>query len=524
MPLNRTLIKKYMMNKMKLGKVAALAIFLTAAMPAAFAQRDTKSEIITDKVQLAKLKAAVEASPDSPKVHEAYIKAMGTENPELEKQYSVWLQKYSKSAIVPYSIAKAYLNEESPKAKPYLLKAVAINPNFAEAWGGLWSDGDRWGNFKLSATYLAKAAASDPSNPDYAFYYASSFKDTNEAKWREMSLDVAKRFPAHNRGAQALYWLAADSKKTSDKLKYYELLHNSYAPEKFYWSSDGMSGYFNLLLAEDPQKAIVVAQEMAKDEKEERKQWPNLVLQAQTVAKAKMLMDQKKGAEALVVLKQVKLSKYSEFKTDLVLLKAKADDLAGNTKAAYDSLIVTFAKTPGVAFKTTITGYGTKLGKNESEIDADIWERLDAVSAVATPFNGLKRYLTPGAASLADYKGKVVLLTYWFPGCGPCRAEFPHFENVLKKFKGKDIEYLGINVVSKQNDYVVPFMKNSGYSFTPLEDVKGRAKGNLDNRSSAPVNFLIDKDGRLIFSNFKTDGDSEDDLELMINLVLKRKA
>lgn len=512
------------MNKLKLGKMVAMAIFLTAAMSPVFAQRNTKSEIITDKVQLAKLTAAVTLSPDSIKVHQAYIKAMGTENPELEKQYAVWMKKYPKSAMVPYSIAKAYLDEESPKAKPYLLKAVAIDPKFTEAWGGLWTDGERWGDFTVSRNYLAKAAASDPSNPIYAFYFASSFNDIDEAKWREMSLDVAKRFPAHERGAQALYWLAVRSKKTADKLKYFELLHNSYAPEKFNWSSSGMSFYFNILLSEDPQAAVALAQEMAKNEKEEKKQWPDLVLQAQTVARARVLLDQKKGAEALTILKQLKLSKYSQFKKNLSLLKAQADDIAGNTNAAYDSLIVAFAKAPEVALKSAISGYGSKLGKNESAVDADIWRCLDAVSQVATPFNGLKRYLTAGEASLADYKGKVVLLTYWFPGCGPCRGEFPHFENVVKKFKGQDLEYLGINIVSKQNDYVRPFMKGSGYSFTPLEEIQGRAKGNLDNRNAAPMNFLIDQDGRLIFSDFRTDGDTEADLELMIKLLLERKA
>lgn len=502
--------------------MVALAIFLTTTMPAAFGQRNIKGEM-TDKVHLAKLKAAVEASPDSLNIHEIYIKEMGTENPALEKQYQAWMKKYPKSAMVPYAIAKAYLDEESPKAKPYLLKAVDIDPKFTEAWGGLWTDGERWGDFKVSGDYLAKAAASDPSNPSYAFYYASSFKDTDAVKWREMSLEVAKHFPNHERGAQALYWLALRSKKTADKMKYFELLHNSYAPEKFNWSSMGMASYFTVLLAEDPRKSVALAQEMVKNEKEDKKQWANFLLQAQIVAKARILMDQKNGSEALVVLKQLKLSRYSQFKTDLALLKAKANDLEGNTNLAYDSLIVTFAKTPQVRLRTEITSYGTKLGKNESGIDADIWGYLDAISKVATPFNGLKRYLSPGTASLADYKGKVVLLTYWFPGCGPCRAEFPHFENVVKKFKGRDLEYLGINIVSKQNEYVVPFMKSSGYSFTPLEEINGRVKGNLDNRNGAPVNFLIDKDGRLIFSDFSIGAENEEDLELMIEMLLAKK-
>ncbi len=513
-----------MLKKIKLtGRLLVVAtVLITMGVATGYAQH-VKTAIVTDPAKLAKLKAAVEASPDSLNVHAAYIKAAGAENPKVIAQYELWMKKYPKSAMVPYAIADAYLDEESPKAKPYLLKAVAIDPKFADAWGGLWQDGERWGDFTVSRGYLAKAAESDPSNPSYAFYYASSFDNVDEAKWIAMSLDIAKRFPNHERGAQSLYWLAERSKKAADKMKYFELLHDSYAPEKFNWSSGGMSSYYNILLSENPEKAIALAQEMAKTEKEEKKEWPAMVVQAQAVAQAKTFMEQKKGAEALTVLKQIKLSRYSQFKTDLELLKAAANDIAGNTAGAYDSLIVVFAKSPSTDLRIAIGSYGEKMDKNKEQVDGDIWTTLNANAKIATPFNNLNRYLTPGKASLADYKGKVVLLTYWFPGCGPCRGEFPHFENVVKKFKGKDLEYLGINIVSKQNDYVVPFMKGSGYSFTPLEDVEGRAKGNLDNRNAAPMNFLIDKEGRLIFSNFRTDGNNEEDLELMINLLLNPK-
>ncbi|WP_316788728.1 redoxin domain-containing protein [Pedobacter frigoris] len=506
---------------MKLGKMALIVIFLTAAMPVAFGQRPNKSEIITDKAELAKLQTAVEASPDSLKVHTAFIKAMGTDNPELEKQYEVWMTKYPKSAMVPYALGKAYEDQESPKAKPYLLKTVALDPKFTEAWGGLWIDAERWGDFAGGRDYLAKAVASDPSNPNYNFYYASSFSGADEAKYRELSLAVAKKFPSHERGAQALYWLGARSKKVADKMKYFELLRKSYSPLKFNWSASGMSSYYDILLSENPAKAITLAKEMAKDA-EKQKEWSNLALQAQNVAAAKKLIAAKKPGEAKAALNKIKLPRYFSFNKEIVLLKAKADDIAGNTGAAYDSLIVAFGKAPSLRVKSVIKSYGAKLGKQEERVEADIWNRLDGVAKAATPFT-LKQYFKPESASLSDYKGKVVLLTYWFPGCGPCRGEFPHFENVVRKFKGKDLEYIGINIVSDQNDYVVPFMKSSGYSFTPLEEVKGRTKGNLDNGGAAPTNFLIDQQGRVVFSNFRTDGDNEDDLELMINLLLASK-
>jgi thiol-disulfide isomerase/thioredoxin len=512
------------MNKKEIIMAVAVAIALNFGTAGAFAQQNKKSEIITDKAELAKLKAAVEASPDSLKVHEAYIKAMGIENPEVEKQYAVWMKKYPKSAGYPFGLGKAYEDQESPKAKPYLLKTVKLNPKHTEAWGGLWIDAERWGDFAGGRDYLAKAVASDPSNPNYSFYYASSFSEVDHDKYVQMSLDVAKRFPSHERGAQALYWLGSRSADVKDKIKYFQLLHDSYDPIKFNWSSGGMSSYYNLLLSENPEKAVELATEIAKNttDEKDKKEWTSLVAQAKLLGDAKKLIDGGKAAKAKALLNQVKLPKYYTFNKELLLLKAKTDDLAGNTGAAYDSLLVAFAKAPNVSLKSAIGVYGAKLGKDEVQVKADIWKKLDASAKVATPFT-LKRYLAAGNTALSDYSGKVVLLTYWFPGCGPCRGEFPHFENVVRKFKGQNLEYVGINIVSDQNDYVIPFMKTSGYSFTPLEDVKGRDKGNLDNRNAAPMNFLIDQNGRLIFSNFRTDGDTEEDLELMINMLISNK-
>jgi thiol-disulfide isomerase/thioredoxin len=339
-----------------------------------------------------------------------------------------------------------------------------------------------------------------------------------------LSMAVAKKFPDSERGAQALYWLGARSTNDHDKLKYFEMLRVSYPPAKFNWSESGMSSYFSVLLKTDPEKAVALATDMEKDTKDkEAKSWANQAVQAQYIADAKKLMEQSKADEALTTLGKVKLSKYDSFKKDLVLLKAQATDKTGNTKAAYDSVMNAFVKAPTIMFQKALYAYGAKLDKNAGQVKDDILKSLDANAKQATPFT-LKKYFGEGSTSLSDYKGKVVLLTYWFPGCGPCRGEFPHFEDVVKQYKSKPLEYVGINIVSDQNDYVIPFMKTSGYSFTPLEDVKGRVKGNLDNRNAAPMNFIIDQNGRLIFSNFRISEDNEDDLKLMIDLLLGTQA
>ena len=126
-----------------------------------------------------------------------------------------------------------------------------------------------------------------------------------------------------------------------------------------------------------------------------------------------------------------------------------------------------------------------------------------------------------GKLSLNDLKGKVVLLTFWFPGCGPCREEFPHFQAVINKFKDENVAYIGINVFPLQDGYVIPLLKNNKYSFIPLRGTSAFA-AEYYGVQGEPENFLIDKDGKIIFKDFRIDNSNERTLELMITALLQK--
>jgi thiol-disulfide isomerase/thioredoxin len=500
-------------------KIIHTGIALLLAIPVV-AQQTTAS--------LDELKAVITKYPDSLGAHHQFIEAFRKSIPNasfrnadsvvslLKGQYTQWAKQFPQSATVPFAIGEAFAGAESPKAKPYLLKAVELNPKLAKAWQDLSIDADRWGDQNGAREYMGKASAADPSDAGYAFYYAMDFEHIDGKKWRNMLYDLAKRFPQNERGAQGLYWLGARSRDTTEKVKVYEQLRASYPPAKFSWSSGGMEDLFNIYLKTVPEKAAALAASLKGQEG-----WGAKDTLAGKIITVNTYMQQQKFREAADLLGGIKLSRYSRLNTFIAVLKARAAHGMGNTNDAYNGLAAIYAKEPTDDIWKELEVYGKVQGKDPQQIENDIWQVKQQTIKPAPPFN-LGLYTSSGTASLEDYKGKVVLLTFWFPGCGPCRGEFPHFQRVMDKFKGQEVAYVGINVVPDQDEYVLPFMKGTGYSFTPLR-ATGEWAAKVYKVRGEPTNFLIDQQGQLVFTDFRIDGGNERTLELMISSVLKRK-
>jgi len=81
----------------------------------------------------------------------------------------------------------------------------------------------------------------------------------------------------------------------------------------------------------------------------------------------------------------------------------------------YTTLVESVAAAPDDRVQAALEKYGTALQKTRQEIDADIWRIRDATATPATPFQ-LTNAGTGKPVQLSDYRGRVVLLAFWFPG------------------------------------------------------------------------------------------------------------
>jgi thiol-disulfide isomerase/thioredoxin len=100
--------------------------------------------------------------------------------------------------------------------------------------------------------------------------------------------------------------------------------------------------------------------------------------------------------------------------------------------------------------------------------------------------------------SLADYKGRPVVINFWATYCGPCRLEMPWFEEFTAKYKDKGLVVLGVD---QDEDLgkgaVADAAKKVGVTYPILMPDKTIAK-NYDLGDYLPQTFYVSKSGVVV--------------------------
>jgi len=103
--------------------------------------------------------------------------------------------------------------------------------------------------------------------------------------------------------------------------------------------------------------------------------------------------------------------------------------------------------------------------------------------------------------SLSDYRGKVVLVNFWYSACFPCRQETPDLIALYKAQKERGLVILGINtdtilMPGDPGTMLRKFVENYAIPY-PVLIADRRMYDNYGKVPIAPVTHLIDRQGTI---------------------------
>ncbi|APW61104.1 TlpA family protein disulfide reductase [Paludisphaera borealis] len=146
---------------------------------------------------------------------------------------------------------------------------------------------------------------------------------------------------------------------------------------------------------------------------------------------------------------------------------------------------------------------------------AEYWKRQSLPGRQALEINGEDVAGKP--MSLSQFRGKVVVLSFWGFGCLPCRAMFPHEKAMVKRMEGRPFVLLGVDA-DLDRAKTLERLAKEGITWRSWWDGGEKTVGPIADAWQIrcwPSVFVIDHKGVIRYRDFRGK-----ELELMVDLLV----
>ena len=123
-----------------------------------------------------------------------------------------------------------------------------------------------------------------------------------------------------------------------------------------------------------------------------------------------------------------------------------------------------------------------------------------------------------GKFSIAENKGKVIVVDFWATWCEPCKKSFPKLQELNAKYKSQGVEVVGVSEDDEKTG-IKDFGSSHGAKFPLGWDTDKKIAGKWEPKSM-PASFVVDKKGIIRFAHLGYHDGDEAEVEKEIKELL----
>lgn len=127
-----------------------------------------------------------------------------------------------------------------------------------------------------------------------------------------------------------------------------------------------------------------------------------------------------------------------------------------------------------------------------------------ATQSTAPEFTGITNWFNSKPLSLADLRGKVVLVDFWTYGCVNCVNTLPHVTELYAKYRDRGLVVVGVHTpefpFERSASNVQAALKRHGITYPVAQDNDSKTWNAYSNQYW-PAQYIIDQNGKIVFQH-----------------------
>ena len=106
------------------------------------------------------------------------------------------------------------------------------------------------------------------------------------------------------------------------------------------------------------------------------------------------------------------------------------------------------------------------------------------------PSGNFLQMIDGSVTSFSDYKGKLLVINFWYINCGPCIAEMPYLNDLVNQYQNENVNFLALSFDTSQD--IKSFLEKTEFKYE-----HGSISRSLmyDFTPVAPGHFIVDSEG-----------------------------